>query len=553
MDIENQKIGKYVLKTVHRVGGTATVYRGYDELLDRDVAIKVIRIEAFPEDLRAELLERFFKEAKVLAKLNHPNIIDVIEYGIYEEKPFIVMPFIEDQSLLNAMGSKPLVWYEALKIIQPIVKALAYAQSEGIIHRDLKPSNILVDPKGNPILIDFGVAKVLEESVAGKHTRTGIGIGTPDYTAPEQWVGRAVKASDQYSLGSVLYQLITGTLPFTTESPTSTYLEMINKPAPLPSITIPGLPYAAEVLILTMLRKDPKDRFANFDVVDEKIVGLLEEQRMGGKTTPQILEVIENTAGFRNLSRIFRENKLNFVLGVLALLVLLAFGYWRLNQPIPEVAQVMVEDATATATLEPTLPPTETSTPAPTPQPVVLFEDDFEDGNLDGWFIESGTWHIENGELIGAYTCDNCDGQHKIFVDIPDLGNFELNFDMKRLSGWDTGSTLIRYAGENFFQYDLHPSISYGGAIILSKSPTYGVAANREVNVQPLEWYHLRIRAVDGQHRYDLMQDGEVIYTLKYDDLENPYLQGYAGFMIWSGADADASMAIDNVSITSIP
>lgn len=554
MDLTGKMIGKYSVKSRHKWGGVASVYRAYDAELDRDVAIKLIQIDNFPPDLKPEILERFFKEAKVLAKLVHPNIIDVIEYGTYTDIPYIVMPFIDGPSLTEKIKNGPMPWYDAFKIIQPLTKALAYAQSEGVIHRDLKTSNILFTPSDEPILIDFGIAKVLEENLTGLHTKTGLGLGTPEYTAPEQWVGRSTKASDQYSIGVVLYQMVTGSLPFPADTPDEMYLAMTSKPAPLPSKIAADLPIEAEEIILTLTQKDPKKRYPDFAVVEAKITKLLDDHlhdRLPSKTLPSVLI---NNPGFRTFRRSFREHTLPILVSTGAIILLAAFTLWRISQPQP-IAFVEPTQAPPTALPSNTPEPTPTFTPEPTPTqvPVVIFEDNFDDGNLDGWNVVNGNWHVEDGALVASYLCDNCDGQHRIYANLPDLTNFELTYDIKRISGWDTGSLLLRDTGEDFFQFDVHPSEGYQGGVVLSKSPTYGVAQNTDLTIYPGEWYHVRVRAVDNVLEFFMVYDGEEVSVLHYDDLNDPYLVGDIGFMIWSGADANASVAYDNVILSSIP
>ena len=207
-----QSLGRYRVLEQLGEGGMAVVYKAYDTVLERDVAIKVIRRGAFAPDQLDGILKRFEREAKALAKLSHPNIVGVLDYGEYEGSPYFVMEYLPGGTLKHR--GKPMPWREAVRILLPILEALEYAHEHKMIHRDIKPSNILLTDQGRPMLTDFGIAKILETTNSTSLTGSGVGVGTPEYMAPEQWTGETSPQSDIYSVGVVLYEMVTGRKPY---------------------------------------------------------------------------------------------------------------------------------------------------------------------------------------------------------------------------------------------------------------------------------------------------------------------------------------------------
>lgn len=271
-----QSFGRYHILEQLGEGGMATVFKAYDTRLERDVAIKVIRRSAFPVEQHELVLKRFEREAKALAKLNHPNIVNVIDYGDYEEAPYLVMPFFPGGTLKQHLG-KPIPWQEAIRLLLPIAHALQYAHEQGIIHRDVKPSNILITRSGEPMLSDFGIAKILEGGEVTALTGTGVGVGTPEYMAPEQWTGQACVQSDVYSLGVVFYELVTGRKPFVADTPAAILLMQATEPLPRPSKYLPDLPEKVERILLKALARDPQDRYQTMGEFAAAIEGVFNE------------------------------------------------------------------------------------------------------------------------------------------------------------------------------------------------------------------------------------------------------------------------------------
>lgn len=261
-DLKGQTIDRYHILEQLGQGGMATVYLAYDNRLERKVAVKVIRRDAFPPAILDKILKRFEREAKALARLSHPNIVGVIDYGVYNSAPYLVMPFITSGNLKEKIN-QPVHYSEAAQILAPIARALAYAHDEEIIHRDVKPSNILITRSGEPVLTDFGIAKILEEVEGNTLTSTGMGLGTPEYMAPEQWHGKSEASSDQYALGVIFYEMITGKKPFSADTPPAVMLKQATEPLPRPSQFVSDLPELVEFVLLKMLAKDPQNRYTS--------------------------------------------------------------------------------------------------------------------------------------------------------------------------------------------------------------------------------------------------------------------------------------------------
>jgi len=257
-----QSLGRYHILEQLGEGGMATVYKAYDTRLETDVAVKVIRTENLTLGTMERALKRFEREAKALARLTHPNIVKVTDYGEYEGKPYLVMEYLPGGTLKERLG-KPVAWQEAVRLLIPIAEALDFAHSQNMIHRDVKPSNILLTQRGQPMLTDFGIAKILDLEETADLTGTGMGIGTPEYMAPEQWTGKTSTLSDQYALGVVLYEMVTGRKPYSADTPAAILLKQATEPLPRPSQFARDLPEKVEKLLLKVLARNPDDRYAD--------------------------------------------------------------------------------------------------------------------------------------------------------------------------------------------------------------------------------------------------------------------------------------------------
>ncbi|MFN2226517.1 MAG: protein kinase domain-containing protein, partial [Anaerolineae bacterium] len=227
-NLVGQKFGPYEITAKIGEGGMAVVYKGYQQSLNRYVAIKVLRAELAQDK---EFVERFRREALSVADLSHPNILHVYDAGFSDGVYYIVMAFVDGGSLKEMIMRGPLDMDYAISVVAQMADALHHAHQHGLVHRDVKPNNILMTRDGRPLLTDFGIAKAVHESTG--LTRTGTSIGTPEYMAPEQIQGQKVDArTDIYALGIVLYESLTGWTPFSTTTPVATLYKQVNEPPP---------------------------------------------------------------------------------------------------------------------------------------------------------------------------------------------------------------------------------------------------------------------------------------------------------------------------------
>jgi serine/threonine protein kinase len=254
-------LGRYHILEQLGEGGMATVYKAHDTRLERNVAIKVIRNDLFGAAVLERMLKRFEREARALAKLSHPNIVKVLDYGEYEGAPYFVMEYLPGGTLKEKLGGRRVAWQDALRLLIPIAQALAYAHENKIIHRDIKPSNILITQSGEPMLSDFGIARILEDDTTTELTASGAGIGTPEYMAPEQGMGQSDERADIYALGIVLYQMVTGHVPYRADTPMAILLKKNQEPLPRPRQFVPSLPESVENLLVKALARDPVNRY----------------------------------------------------------------------------------------------------------------------------------------------------------------------------------------------------------------------------------------------------------------------------------------------------
>jgi serine/threonine protein kinase len=258
--------GRYHVLEQLGEGGMAVVYKAFDTRLESNVAVKVIRIERITPDMLSRALKRFEHEAKALARLTHPNIVKVIDFGESNDRPYLVMPLLAGGNLKQMLQSGSIPWRRALNLLIPVARALGYAHRQGVIHRDVKPSNILITESGEPMLTDFGVAKIIEEGATIDLTGTAAALGTPEYMAPEQTTSRTVdERADVYSLGIVLYEMVTGRKPFTADTPLAVLIMQAKDPLPRPTRFVPNLPESVERILLKALAKDPADRYSSME------------------------------------------------------------------------------------------------------------------------------------------------------------------------------------------------------------------------------------------------------------------------------------------------
>jgi predicted Ser/Thr protein kinase len=254
--------GRYELEELVGRGGMSGVYRARDTVLEREVAIKLLD-ERFSHD--DEYVERFRREARAIARLAHPNVVTIIDRGNRDGRQYIVFEYVRGENLKELLRREgPLPVGRGLSLAYQIAQALASAHALGIVHRDVKPQNILLDEDGAAKVTDFGIARSLELDT--DLTQTGTMLGTADYLAPEQAAGERVdERADQYSLGAVLYELLTGEVPFPAPNAMAAAMRHLHDPVPSVRNRQPDVPSRVDALVGRALAKRPADRFASMD------------------------------------------------------------------------------------------------------------------------------------------------------------------------------------------------------------------------------------------------------------------------------------------------
>jgi serine/threonine protein kinase len=319
-----------ILHTLGR-GGMAKVYLAHDEVLDRDVALKVLR-EQFAED--DEFVERFKREARNAAALSHPNIVQVYDRGnAGNDASYIAMEYVPGGTLKERIsGGGPLDPGVAASIALQIAEALNAAHERGVIHRDIKPQNVLLTSTGDAKVADFGIARAASATTISQRS---VVLGTASYMAPEQAMGEPVgPASDLYSLGVVLYEMLTGELPYTAESPVAVSMKHVNEPLRPPREIYPRIPEDVNALVVTLLAKDPEDRYAS-------ATELVEDLRRVRDGLPPV--AADPTAGItqagtqatRPLPATLGRRRMPWILAAtLAFLIVLGGVGWALSQSV---------------------------------------------------------------------------------------------------------------------------------------------------------------------------------------------------------------------------
>lgn len=363
MNYIGKQIDRYRIVEQLGQGGMAVVYKAYDTRLEREVALKIIRTENIPPVQLERLLQRFRREALAQAKFKHSNIVAVHDFGEFDGSPFLVMEYVKGRTLKSFTGT-PMNYIDALKLLIPIADALAYAHEQGIIHRDVKPSNILISDR--PMLTDFGIAKILEndeETLTG----TGIGVGTPEYMAPEQWKGDPVFQTDIYSLGVVLYELVTGKKPYSADTPLAIGIKQATEPLQRPIDLVDGLPEEIEQVLFKALALRPEDRYESMWKFEEALQGIYENKKTSTiHQVSAINKIRKNSTGdnfptYDSLPTISTKNnnkKLKIIGGIISFAIV---GSLVLNILFNN-SSINIIKSIDTTTNTPIIPPTPTQT-----------------------------------------------------------------------------------------------------------------------------------------------------------------------------------------------
>ncbi|HEY8680273.1 MAG TPA: serine/threonine-protein kinase [Candidatus Dormibacteraeota bacterium] len=265
------QIGSYVIDSYLGRGGMGIVYRAFHPRLERWAAIKLLP----PIGSSTESRDRFEREARAVARLRHRHILSVFDYGEYAGQPYMVVEYMPNGALDHRMPKAPLTATQALALLRPLGEALDYAHAQGVLHRDVKPANVFLDSELQPVLADFGLAKMLGEQSL---TASGMISGTPTHISPEQTMGKPLDAqSDLYSLAVIGYQLLTARLPFKGEGMMDLLYAHVHTDVPPPTSFNPALPAPVDGVMLRALAKNPRERYASA----AELMGTLEAAAAG--------------------------------------------------------------------------------------------------------------------------------------------------------------------------------------------------------------------------------------------------------------------------------
>ena len=263
--LSGRNLGKYQILEPLGSGGMARVYRAFHAQLNRFVAIKVLRGNLVDDDT---FLARFRREAQSVANLRHPNIIQVFDFDVQDDITFMVMELLDGDTLNTRLSDyrvrgEHLPWGDMIRILLDVLDGLAYAHDEGMIHRDIKPANVLLTKRGQAVLADFGIAQMVGGT---RHTVSGALLGTLNYMAPEQGLKNICDVrTDLYSVGIILYEMLTRQPPFDADTPLAILMKHVNDPLPLPRLVEPSIPPPFERVVLKALAKEPAERYQSAD------------------------------------------------------------------------------------------------------------------------------------------------------------------------------------------------------------------------------------------------------------------------------------------------
>ncbi|MDQ3940977.1 MAG: Stk1 family PASTA domain-containing Ser/Thr kinase, partial [Actinomycetota bacterium] len=324
--------GRYSVIERVGVGGMAEVYRARDELLGREVAVKVLS-ERLSTD--RSFVERFRREAQAAANLSHPNIVSLYDYGTDGDANFIVMEYIDGKSVADLIKDEgPLLPERAAEVAADVAKALERAHTAGLVHRDVKPNNIMLTSSGQTKVTDFGIVRALGGDAEQQMTQTGMVIGTAAYLSPEQAQGNPVDArSDVYSLGCVLYEMLTGSPPFAGDTPLAIAYKHVREDAQPPSALNPDVPSGLDAITMKALAKNPDNRFSSASDMREDLERFLSGQRVTATPLLGDQTTVAAPAGGTQVLRqtdVYRDEPEGRSAGFYVLIALLILGLFGL-------------------------------------------------------------------------------------------------------------------------------------------------------------------------------------------------------------------------------
>ena len=561
-----QMLGNYRIINQVGQGGMATVYKAYQPSMDRHVAVKVL-----PSQLAEskEFVARFQQEARTIARLEHPHILPVFDYGESDGTAYFVMRYLEAGTLKDRMvAGRPLPLDEIDRIFTQLTDALSYAHSHGVIHRDLKPANALVDSNGNLFLTDFGIAKLLE-SASPRLTQTDAIMGTPAYISPEQAQAQTVdQRSDIYSLGIILYEMVTGQVPFTADTPLAIILKHISDPMPLPSLLKPDIPASIERVILKALAKEPEDRFSTAAEFLSAWKRALNEKDSAPRAVKTVSVPVSSPPTPHPVSQAAPKSgrSAGWVAGCLVgICLLLAVGggaiFLASNWQSLPFGTTDIPPATVTANISPptvtaNIPlPTETTIPSIVTD--ILLEDDFSAGSNWGTLTDSDTSieYLNDALNIIVYTKNYFVWTTPDDVDYKDV-HLEVTVIMNDTDPNTAFGMLCNQqasADDTYYYFAITPSAQYVIAkaesgqtdIFLPTDDEWGTSASIMKNRSSY-----RLGADCGNGKLTLYVDGQEIASVS----DTSYTTGGVGLLTWSAEEATTTdVSFDDFVMTELP
>ena len=591
-NLTGQSIGRYHILEQLGEGGMAIVYKAYDTRLERNVALKVLRTDQFiPAQLHL-VLQRFEREAKSLAKLRHPNIINILDFGEHEGMPYLVMEYLPGGTLKQKLGQK-IPWQETLQILLPVARGLAYAHQHGVIHRDVKPANILIDHNEEPILTDFGIAKLLEGTEGHTLTGSGVGIGTPEYMAPEQGIGASTidARADIYSLGIMLYEMVTGRKPYIADTPMAVVLKQMTDPLPRPTDFVPDLPENVEHVVLKTLAKEPNDRYPDMNsliVAMESVLTEVKKVESPAETKkveekPSVFPAPKKWGKKKALPRDKPSPKVVMTaVGVVVGILLVVLGFPWVKQkfsPAPVAKATLTKTSASPTTptrtvLPPSAIPESASmppiTPTSTPDPRIQIALDFIQSNEPtyertfefSWdkefYSQFDATKIEDGKLIITDdTGDNSSGDYARGHITPPQGTFgpdrfAVEFEFQRLDSGPDGSCSFYYWGKNggevwgmTAEFD-----SYGQAVLwnteLGNIASYNYDVSKPNTVTIISLGDKIAGFINGQRMYTAINiRRNAIYGEQFFQSNNFAICEFDNYKFWDLTELDVSASTE--------
>ena len=562
-------LGAYQLVERLGQGGMATVYKAYEPALDRYVAIKVLP-QFFARD--PNFMNRFRREAKAVAQLNHPSIMPVYSFGEEGDITYIAMQYVPGGTLKQGRGQvyEP---DEAIRLALPIVRALAYAHKRGIVHRDIKPSNVLLGEDDWPVLADFGLAKMAEASQ--QLTGTGVGVGTPMYMSPEQGQGTSVDhRTDIYSTGIMLYEMLTGDVPFRADTPMAVVIKHMTAPLPMPRDANPDIPEALERVILKATAKSADDRFQTaedmieaLERVQNSLLAPVRDAAEAEVTAPTLRTPVALTPTEEPAPLAKTIKKMGIYLGAVIGVILLALILmWVFDICPPEGPWPIPPWCPGSTYKLPTIGGAEETVPTPVITEgrlgAVLLQDDFE-GEI------SSRWQFSSLPGLIPWAAEEVDGRtvmHSIPPDSQDQAsgaeirdtnweNYAIQYDFRFAKPDQFG--VYYYVIEGKIT-DCPPTIDSLQAyhltissekVILEKSHCEQgggqTLVESDKDIDPEEWHTMQYIFIGN--RIQVMIDGDSYIDIVDED--NPVV---GGGDLWLSIQGGAEIYIDNLKVYEI-